>query len=347
MKTKLDSPFRTALCVLALAAAWAVFAPAVAGQSTKGIPDGYSLIDGDILMPTSYVNAVLNRKPGDPLPQDATVLNLLWTNGIVRFEFDANVTAPNQSLMISAMAVLESAANVHFEQCPGNVCNFLENHVHIQNSTANNSQVGMVGFEQIINIVSWNSQFIIVHELLHCLGFYHEQSRADRNSFISVNCGNVQGGCNGTIYNNNFIIESFATVYGYYDFDSLMHYDQCSFSTDCPAGSTCACTNFVITFVVTPPAGVTVGQRTHLSALDKATASFLYPNSDWRFFDCTTGGSQTGTFWNPYATLASALANTPAGGTIWVLNNCSIPTGTYSNSVTIRTAPGVTATFGG
>ena len=277
----------------------------------------------------------------------ATYRTNLWTDGIVYFEFDANVSSANQSLMISAMAVLESVANVHFQQCGGNLCSIFENHAHIQNSTANNSFVGMQGFEQVINIVSWNSQFIIVHELLHCIGFFHEQSRQDRNAFINVNCGNVQGGCGGTIFNSNFSVESSSVAYGGYDFDSLMHYDQCSFSIDCPAGSTCGCTNFVITFVVQPPVGITVGQRTHLSSLDRATASFLYPNSDWRFFDCNNGGSQTGTFWRPYSTFANALANTPVGGTIWVLNNCSVPAGTYSSAITARTAPGVTATFGG
>jgi hypothetical protein len=268
--------------------------------------------------------------------------------------------------MISAMAVLEAVANVDFQQCAGASCPngnrvlvrdttndvIRDGNNNCVNSGANNSQIGMVGGQQIINIVSWNSQFTIVHELLHALGFYHEQGRADRNNFVQVNCNNVQGGCiNNPIFSNNFNIQNDATAYGYYDFDSLMHYGQCDFSIDCPPGSTCACTNTVITVPAPNQAWQSrIGQRTHLSALDQATVSFLYRFPDWRFLDCTYSGgngASNGTFGRPYTTLGAALANTPAGGTIWVLNNCSLPVGTYSNQVTIKTAPGVTATFGG
>src|SRR5262245_50664612 len=189
---------------------------------SKDLPEGYSLIDGDILVPTWFVDDVLQGR--SPL---ATYRTNLWTNGLIRFEFDANVTATNQTNMENAMLVLEGVANVDFLPCGGN-CN-TGNYVHIQNSTGNNSQVGMVGGQQIINIVSWDSRFTIVHELLHCLGFYHEHTRPDRNTFVQINCNNVQGGCNGTIFNDNFVIPNDASTYGTYDFDSLMHYGQCAF----------------------------------------------------------------------------------------------------------------------
>ena len=316
--------------------------------TAESIPDGYSIIDGDIQMPTAEVKAILSGQKKLSDISNATYVDLLWTNGIVNFEFDPNVIPANQSAAISAMAVLESVANVHFQQCVVNSCPILSNYVHIQNSTANNSAVGMRGFIQIMNIVSWNSQYTIVHELLHALGFYHEQSRADRGTFIQVNCTNVQGGCGGSIFNVNFTIAGDSTAYGYYDFDSLMHYDECSFSIDCPAGATCACTNKVIT--VLPPnqtQQTLIGQRTHLSTLDRATVSFLYPNSDWRFYDCTFPVLfGTGTFLHPYADPIQALIETPPGGTLWVLKNCSFPVRVYNQQVTVKTAPGVTASWG-
>ncbi len=321
----------------------------------EGIPEGYSVIDGDILMPTEYVQSLLKGQKLSPDAPQATYRTNVWTSGtapfgtrgIVAFEFDANVTPANQSAMLSAMAVLESAANVHFQQCSSNVCIFsVNNFVHISNSNANNSQVGMIGGEQFINITSWGSQFIIVHELLHCLGFFHEQSRPDRNNFVQINCNNVQGGCNGTLFNSNFLIES-ALAFGSYDFDSVMHYGQCAFSNgmNCPADGT-------QTIIVLPPnqnQQTLIGQRTHLSSLDRVSVGFLYPFDNWTLLDCTyNGGNGTpdGSFNRPYTTLAAALADTPAGGTIWVLKNCTLPIGIYNNQVTIRAAPGVTATFG-
>jgi len=330
----------------------------------KGIPEGYTTIDGDILMPTSYVESVLRMQRLAPNAPQATYAANAWTvgvppfqiRGIVPFEFDANVTAANQSAMLSAMAVLENVANVDFQQCASNVCIFSQvNFVHIANGTGNNSQVGMVGGEQFINIASWGAQFTIVHELLHCLGFFHEQQRPDRNTFVQINCANVQGGCNGTIFNNNFsLLSALGTLtYGNYDFDSVMHYDQCAFSIDCMPGSTCACTNTVMTVLAPNQNQQTLigqgGALNHLSSLDKATVSFLYPFNNWSLLDCTYNGSNgtsNGSFSRPYTTLATALTNTPIGGTIWVLKNCTFPNGIYSKQVTVKAAPNVIARIG-
>lgn len=354
MENKTKKSTQVGLCLLVLLTLCAFAFRIANAQKTDrpdDIPEGYTLIDGDILLPTGVVEALRQQRLSSPdTTPKATYRTNLWPNGVVPFEFDANVTAANQTNMLNAMTVLENVANVDFQQCGGNNC--AGNSVHVQSSTGNNSQVGLVGGEQVINIVSWGSQFIIVHELQHCLGFFHEHTRPDRNTFVQINCNNVQGGCGGTTFNNNFVVPGDASAYGYYDFDSLQHYDQCSFSIDCAAGATCNCVNTVMT-VLTPNQSqqTLIGQRTHLSALDQATVSFLYPFGNWRFLDCTyNGGNGTanGTFRRPYTTFASAIANTPAGGTLWVLNNCFFPAvGTYSNQVTIRVAPGVTATLGG
>jgi len=302
MKAKIINFGQTNLRLLLLIAFCAFIAPPTASQegaARVNIPDGYTLVDGDMLLPTAYVESVLRNQALSPHTPQAAYNTNFWSigvppfeiRGIVPFEFDANVSAANRSAMIGAMAILEAAANVDFQQCAGNTCS-VSNFVHIVNSTANNSSVGMRGGQQFINITSWGAQFVIVHELLHCLGFFHEQSRPDRNTFIQVNCANVQGGCNGTIYNSNFEFLGAALTFGRYDFDSLMHYDQCAFSIDCTAGTTCACTNTVIT-VLAPNQNqqALIGQRTHLSSLDRATVSFLYPFDNWTLLDCTYNGN--------------------------------------------------------
>jgi hypothetical protein len=98
-----------------------------------------------------------------------------------------------------------------------------------------------------------------------------------------------------------------------------MHYSQCSFSIDCPAGSSCACTNVAITILAPNQAWQPqIGQRTHISRLDQLTMSFLYPQNDWRFVDQTHTGNQQGNFLEPYNTFAAGMQNAPAGSTLQI-----------------------------
>jgi len=89
-----------------------------------------------------------------------------------------------------------------------------------------------------------------IHELLHALGIFHEQSRSDRDKFVKINFDNVipRMSClimaitvvylsRGTIFNylpefseyrSNFDKQSLKnTTYQFeYDYDSVMHYGK-------------------------------------------------------------------------------------------------------------------------
>jgi len=181
-----------------------------------------------------------------------------WTNGIVYYVFDAAVSSTNRQNWRDAAATWSAVAPLIFTEGTG-----IGNYIYVQNGSGNNSYVGMIGGRQVMNILSWTYKYAIAHEIGHALGLIHEHQRSGRDSYVTINYSYIQNG-----YEYAFAIVG-STNYGAYDFDSLMHYDKCAVSTDCPSGYTCACTNYTIT--VPPPntqwQGL-IGQRTHLSQLD-------------------------------------------------------------------------------
>ncbi len=104
---------------------------------------------------------------------------------------------------------------VLFENCP--TCN------------GANSAVGRQGGIQLINIgpgieVENQGVSIVIHEIIHAAGYWHEQSRADRDQFVRINFENISEG-----NEHNFDKRSGHT-FGDYDFESIMHYASTDFS---------------------------------------------------------------------------------------------------------------------
>lgn len=68
-----------------------------------------------------------------------------------------------------------------------------------------------------------------LHELMHALGLFHEQSRADRDRFVNVHWDNIL-----PRYRNNFERQSLEnTTYSFeYDYGSIMHYGKSYFAKD-------------------------------------------------------------------------------------------------------------------
>eukprot|EP00873_Tetraselmis_striata_P028314 jgi/Tetstr1/448578/TSEL_035827.t1 len=69
---------------------------------------------------------------------------------------------------------------------------------------------------------------IIEHEVMHALGFFHEQSRPDRDDYVTINFQNIKAGSE-----NNFDKVSYADPMGTpYDYLSVMHYGSTYFSAN-------------------------------------------------------------------------------------------------------------------
>jgi hypothetical protein len=121
------------------------------------------------------------------------------------------------------------------------------------------SHVGRQGGQQFVNLATGCTRGSVIHEIGHVVGLWHEQSREDRDSFVTINWTKIQAGME---HNFNQHITDGDDV-GAYDYGSIMHYPRNAFSVD---GSD----------TITPvTAGVTIGQRDGLSAGDVAAANSL------------------------------------------------------------------------
>lgn len=59
------------------------------------------------------------------------------------------------------------------------------------------SPVGRIGGPQELNLQSpgcLSLKGTVMHEMMHALGFLHEQNRWERDDFVTVNYGNIQPG---------------------------------------------------------------------------------------------------------------------------------------------------------
>ncbi|MFH1417357.1 MAG: M12 family metallopeptidase, partial [Planctomycetota bacterium] len=220
------------------------------------IPAGFMVVEGDMVLPTTTYEEMKVAASAS-----VYVTNRLWPGGVVPYTFDANVSAGYQAAMRQAMDDWEAIADIQFVARTSQA-----NYVHIFSGSGNWSYVGMIGGRQDLCIYNWNYEFIMAHELAHALGYWHEHSRSDRDSFVQINWGNIQAG-----KENNFDLQNAwndADV-GSYDFDSVMHYSAYSFSSNGQPTISCQ----------PAYAGTSFGQRTHLSLGDAQNMATIYGSS--------------------------------------------------------------------
>ena len=65
--------------------------------------------------------------------------------------------------------------------------------------------IGRSGGQQLLKMGSYCLQLgTALHELMHAVGFYHEQSRNDRDNHVTIYWNNIQSGINIRLF---FIVD--------------------------------------------------------------------------------------------------------------------------------------------
>ena len=175
-----------------------------------------------------------------------------WPDGVIPYTIDPAL--PNQQRVIDAIAHWERNTALRFAERQDE-----HSFVRFKPATGCWSYVGRQGGRQDVGLAGGCSTGNTVHEIGHAVGLWHEQSREDRDDYVTVNYDAIP---HDHQHNFNQHIADGDDV-GPYDYTSIMHYHRRAFS------ETSADT-------ITPPPGVTIGQRDGLSNGDVAAVDFMY-----------------------------------------------------------------------
>jgi hypothetical protein len=181
-----------------------------------------------------------------------------WPNALLPYVIDGAL--PNKSRVTDAIAHFHEKTRIRFvERTSANASQY-PNYVRVFRGDGCWSYVGMRGGKQDLSLADGCGFGATVHEFCHALGLWHEQSREDRDQYVTINWQNIQA---GREHNFNQHITDGDDV-GAYDYSSLMHYGMYAFSKN------------NLPTIVPKQSGVSIGQRNGLSAGDIAALHHIY-----------------------------------------------------------------------
>mmetsp|Transcript_41949 Transcript_41949/g.67296 ORF Transcript_41949/g.67296 Transcript_41949/m.67296 type:complete len:369 (-) Transcript_41949:25-1131(-) len=182
--------------------------------------------------------------------------NLLWPKKTMYWvwSWDIYNHKPSRDAVAAAHFYINSKTNVNLVYGRGS-----GNYVYIIKGNGCWSHVGIQGGRQDLSIGNGcESRGIAIHEMLHALGFWHEQSSLDRDSHIDIYTGNIQSG-----KGHNFVKRHDTSTYGFrFDYGSLMQYGEYAFSKNGKKTINCR--------------GHHCGQRSGMSSSDISSLNYIY-----------------------------------------------------------------------
>jgi len=223
---------------------------------TYEVVNGLAIFEGDIILGTPEEL----EQSGSPKQgvRDASVITgsrYRWLGGIVPYTIDVDL--PNSQRILDALKFWNGITPIRLAP-KSNQTNWVR-FVRVASGSCG-SYVGMIGGEQKIDVPDDCSAGSLAHEIGHAVGFWHTQSRQDRDSYVKVLYENLD---KREFFNYEQAISDGEDV-GPYDYGSLMHYSSTGFSRN--GGPT----------IDTIPPGIPIGQRDALSAADL--------NAVWRVY---------------------------------------------------------------
>gem|GEM_PF-1681429 len=239
---------------------------------TVGVKNGNAFMEGDIdLGPLKDLIAKATEAESGVAIDAATYR---WSNATIPYIINTDFSAAYQATILQAITYLDAQTNLCLVPRSQET-----DYVTFRTGTGCSSSVGRIGGQQFITLGNC-SLGSVVHEICHAAGLYHEQSRENRNTFVTINLSNVQA---GEEHNFNQAITG-ASDYGAYDYYAIMHYSRTAFAIDPSINTitpklTLPTQNNVI--AINPPltGTINIGQRQGMTQGEVTTINTLYPTT--------------------------------------------------------------------
>ncbi len=215
------------------------------------VVDGYVIYEGDIVL---FKEGVADRDAGKPGDE------YRWAKGTIPYVIESG--HPYRNVILSAINQINQNTILRVQPRNGeaNYVRFINGDGCWSEFTGKGSGENTISIGEGCGVVG-----IVMHEIFHAAGVFHEQNRADRNDHVRILTDNIQTG-----QEHNFVREPGAISFFNYDFGSIMHYPSKAFSKNgLPT----------IEPLYSLPPGVQMGQREALSTSDIGGIRKLYLKS--------------------------------------------------------------------
>lgn len=257
----------------------------------------FFILDGDIIVGNDFPKT----QSYSTVPNNAFT-HFQWTNATIPIVIDASIYANGLGAIVHSGI---EAFNSKTELCLVPRTNE-DDYIKISFSTslginvAGISPIGRQGGGQSLFLAPSASKGTVMHEMLHAAGFYHEQSRSDRDQFVKIHEENLMPG-----RINQFQIEPGLTQ-STYDYCSIMHYPSTAFSKNMLPTIECVLSGLSV------PCPTCLGNRADFSPKDIEGIDKFY--SSVSRFPCNTN------FPTPFSQQMQLSSGYPSGSKAAIAN---------------------------
>jgi len=210
---------------------------ATEGEYTSSDPkEDVKLIEGDIAVKRSQIIKASIKSGSDKRDEEvddaatfARSLSNNWPGAVVNYYFRPSCNRKLINAVREAIKEYTKYTCIRFNEYQSRPKYKYTNYIEFFPGVGCYSYIGMTGGKQELSLGN-NCEYkgIAMHEMMHALGFYHEQTRRDRDAHVKVNFNNI---IKGKESNFKKYKEGEASTLGFgYDEKSIMHYGSKAFS---------------------------------------------------------------------------------------------------------------------